>query len=295
MKNLLTIVFAIVLTTQSIAQTFAVQPYLQDATPNSIRIMWETTSGEESTVLWGETEVLGNASTGVSFSSVGAAMMHDVQLVGLDRFTTYYYSVVTGEAVSIPQKFKTPPFASDNENFRFVAISDMQRSGADPEVYDEVIHDGILDYLEENLSGVVSDDLALVLIPGDLVVTGNSYYQWETEFFDQSTDLIGKVPVYPVLGNHEANTQYYYQYFHLPENGTEGYEEHWWWKDYGNVRFVGLDSNGPYDGEAQLEWLDELLTSTCSADSIDFVFAELHHPYKFQRKKHWSQFLHLIG
>ena len=280
MKNLLTIVFAIVLTTQSIAQTFAVQPYLQDATPNSIRIMWETTSGEESTVLWGETEVLGNASTGVSFSSVGAAMMHDVQLVGLDRFTTYYYSVVTGEAVSNPQKFKTPPFASDNENFRFVAISDMQRSGADPEVYDEVIHDGILDYLEENLSGVVSDDLALVLIPGDLVVTGNSYYQWETEFFDQSTDLIGKVPVYPVLGNHEANTQYYYQYFHLPENGTEGYEEHWWWKDYGNVRFVGLDSNGPYDGEAQLEWLDELLTSTCSADSIDFVFAELHHPYK---------------
>jgi len=280
MKHLLTIVLTTALATQATAQTFVVQPYLQDAEPNSIRIMWETTSGEESTVIWGETEGLGNETTGMSFSSVGSAMMHDVQLVGLERFTTYYYSVVTGAAVSNLQKFKTPPFASDNENFRFVAMSDMQRSGSDPYVYDEIIHDGVLDYLEEHLSGVVSDDLALVLIPGDLVDNGNSYYQWETQFFEQSSDLFGQVPVYPVLGNHEVNTQYYYQYFHLPENGTEGYEEHWWWKDYGNVRFVGLDSNGPYDGEAQLEWLDQLLTNTCSSDSIDFVFAELHHPYK---------------
>ncbi len=37
-----------------------VQPYLQDAEPNSIVIMWETTSGEESIVEWGTTEKLGN-------------------------------------------------------------------------------------------------------------------------------------------------------------------------------------------------------------------------------------------
>ena len=230
--------------------------------------------------MWGLEEILGNSTSGNSFSSVGSAMMHDVQLLGLERFTTYYYQVVTGQASSQIQSFKTPPFASDEQAFRFVAMSDMQQSSADPLKYDEVIHDGVLDYLEQNLSGVVSEDLALVLIPGDLVDNGNSYGQWEDDFFQYSTDLFGKVPVYPVLGNHEVNTQYYFQYFHLPENGTEGYEEHWWWKDYGNVRFIGLNSNGPYDGDVQLAWLDGVLENTCQADSIDFVFAEVHHPYK---------------
>jgi len=283
MKNLPNHLIAITLLLTAIstqAQTFVVQPYLQDASPNAIRMMWETSSGEESLVLWGPDENLGNTTTGYAFSSVGTAMMHDVQLTGLERFTTYYYQVVTGQAVSEIQSFKTPPFASDEQDFKFVAMSDMQKSSSDPLVFDEVIHDGVLDYLEQNLTGVVSEDLALVLIPGDLVVTGNSYGQWEDDFFQYSTDLIGKVPVYPVLGNHESNTQYYFQYFHLPENGTEGYEEHWWWKDYGNVRFIGLDSNGPYDGEVQLAWLEGVLANTCSADSIDFVFAEVHHPYK---------------
>ena len=285
MKQLLNILFSVVtslmlMATNTQAQTFVVQPYLQDAAPNSIRIMWETSTGEESVVVWGLEESLGNSTSGNSFSSVGSAMMHDVQLLGLERFTTYYYQVVTGQASSPIQSFKTPPFASDEQSFRFVAMSDMQQSSADPLKYDEVIHDGVLDYLEQNLSGVVSEDLALVLIPGDLVDSGNSYGQWEDDFFQYSTDLFGKVPVYPVLGNHETNTQYYFQYFHLPENGTDGYEEHWWWKDYGNVRFIGLDSNWPYDGDVQLAWLDGVLENTCQTDSIDFVFAEVHHPYK---------------
>ena len=262
------------------AQTFVVQPYLQDATPHSIRIMWETSVGEGSVVMWGTDETLGNSSSGTSFSTQGSAMMHEVHLTGLDRFTTYYYRAVTGQASAQIQSFKTPPFASDEQSFRFVAMSDMQKSGSDPDKYDEIIHDGVLDYLEQNLTGVASEDLALVLIPGDLVDSGNIYDQWKEDFFQYSTDLFGKVPVYPVLGNHETNTQYYFQYFHLPENGTVGYEEHWWWKDYGNVRFVGLDSNGPYDGDLQLEWLDGVLENTCQADSIDFVFAEVHHPYK---------------
>ncbi|MBT5147185.1 MAG: fibronectin type III domain-containing protein, partial [Flavobacteriales bacterium] len=151
------------------AQTFVVQPYLQDATPNSIRIMWETSAGEESVVMWGLEETLGIYTIGTSFSSVGSAMMHEVEITGLERFTTYYYRAVTGQASSQIQSFKTPPFASDEQSFRFVAMSDMQKSSADPLKYDEVIHDGVLDYLEQNLTGVASEDLALVLIPGDLV------------------------------------------------------------------------------------------------------------------------------
>ncbi|MBC8150801.1 MAG: hypothetical protein H8E97_05900 [Bacteroidetes bacterium] len=84
MKQLLNILFFVVtslmlMATNTQAQTFVVQPYLQDAAPNSIRIMWETSTGEESVVMWGLEESLGNSTSGNSFSSVGSAMMHDVQ------------------------------------------------------------------------------------------------------------------------------------------------------------------------------------------------------------------------
>ena len=280
MKNLQSFLITLFLCGALQAQTFIVKPYLQDATPNSVRVLWESDGGEESVVHWGEDESLGNTTTGEPYASAGGYVMHNVLIEGLDRFTKYYYQVETGGSQSGLAMFKTPPFASDEEDFRFVAMSDMQQSWSDPEVFDEVVHDGVLDYLDNQFGGEVADNLALVLIPGDLVDYGNTYHQWEEDFFDPASDLLESVPLYPVLGNHEANTSYFFQYFHLPENGTPGYEEHWWWKDYGNVRFIGLDSNAPYNGEGQINWLEEVLGSTCSADSIDFVFAELHHPFK---------------
>tara|TARA_Y100001954_G_scaffold238599_1_gene307039 strand:- start:4096 stop:6444 length:2349 start_codon:yes stop_codon:yes gene_type:complete len=279
MKNLTTILFAL-LSTPLLAQNFIVKPYLQNASPSSITIMWETDFGDDSVVKWGLDTSVENTTTSIATSTPAGHQMHSVELSGLDRFTNYYYKVVTGLIESDIHMFKTPPFASDNEDFRFVAMSDMQQSWADPEIFDEVIHDGVLDYLDSMYGGETADNLALVLIPGDLVDYGNTYNQWEEDFFDPASDLLESVPLYPVLGNHEANTSYYFQYFKLPENGTEEYEEHWWWKDYGNVRFIGLNSNSPYNGDEQLNWLDNILNSTCSADSIDFVFAELHHPHK---------------
>lgn len=264
-----------------LAQTFIVEPYLQDATPHSITVMWETYNGNESVVYWGETETdLSNVVNGTVTATDNGSVMHQVEITGLERFTPYYYTANSNGISSEVQRFKTPPFASDDEDFRFVAMSDMQQSGNDPYVYDEIIHDGVLDYLAENFSGVSSEDLALVLIPGDLVVTGTNYGQWQDQFFTPSTDLFGEVPVYPVLGNHEINTPYYFQYFKLPENGTPGYEERWWWKDYGNVRFIGLDSNPPFDIVEQLDWMEGVLNDVAAADSIDFVFAQLHHPHK---------------
>lgn len=279
MKNLIIILFAL-LSSPLLAQNFIVKPYLQDATPNSITIMWETDYGDDSVVKWGLDTNVENTTTSIATSTPVGHQMHSVELSGLDRFTNYYYKVVTGLIVSEIHMFKTPPFASDNEDFRFVAMSDMQQSWADPEIFDEVIHDGVLEYLDSMYGGETADNLALVIIPGDLVDYGNTYSQWEEDFFEPASDLLESVPLYPVLGNHESNTSYYFQYFKLPENGTEGYVEHWWWKDYGNVRFIGLNSNSPYNGDEQLNWLDNILNSTCSADSIDFVFAELHHPHK---------------
>jgi len=262
------------------AQSIKVQPYLQDATPNSIYILWETDIGAESIVEWGLTETLGNTTTGTAFNSVGSAMIHEVNLEDLERFTKYYYQVKTGTASSEIFSFKTPPFASDHEPFRIIAMSDMQIDNAFPDKFHEIVHDGIIEYLDSEFGGELIDNLALVLIPGDLVANGNDYSQWEEDFFDPSHGLFNHVPVYPVLGNHEFNSIYYFQYFKMPENGTVGFEEHWWHKDYGNVRIIGLNSNDPFSSMEQLDWLDVVLDMTCTSDSIDFVFAQLHHPHK---------------
>lgn len=262
------------------AQTIKVQPYLQDATANSIYILWETDSMSESIVEWGLTDMLGNTTNGTAQNSVGDAMIHEVKLENLSRFTKYYYRVKTGNATSEIYSFKTPPFASDQEAFRIIAMSDMQRDGNLPDKFNEIVHDGIIEYLDDEFGGDIVDNLALVMIPGDLVVTGSNYSQWEEHFFDPSHGLFNHVPVYPVLGNHEANTIHYFQYFKMPENGTAGFEEHWWYKDYGNVRIIGLDSNSPFTNQEQLDWLDAVLDMTCNSDSTDFVFAQLHHPHK---------------
>ena len=97
------------------------------------------------------------------------------------------------------------------------------------------------------------------------------------------TPLFSSVPLYPVLGNHEMNSDFFFQYFDLPKNGTQGFEEHWWYKDNSNVRIIGLNSNSAYRIQKQLDWLDNVLYLTSIDNSIDFVFAQLHHPHKSEQ------------
>ena len=262
------------------SQEVRILPYLQDAEPHSICILWETSSGEESIVEYGLTADLGLIAEGISYTSEGNAQVHEVCLNDLNRFTKYYYRVRTESYSSDIFSFKTPPFASDNMPFRIVAMSDMQRDGAFPNKFNEIVEEGVIKYLEEEYGGELIDNLALVMIPGDLVTTGNNYESWKNSFFNPSEKLFSHIPLYPVLGNHENNTAYYFTYFKLPDNGTEGFEEHWWYKDYGNTRLIGLNSNGPFDNEEQLAWFQDILDQTCLIDSIDFVFAQLHHPHK---------------
>ncbi len=261
---------------------FVVRPYLQNAEPNSIVVMWETTAGEESIVEWGTTNKLGQKTQGKAFDiNFSETRVHEVKIEGLKRFTTYYYRVKTGALRSDIYQFKTPPFANDEESFNMIAMSDMQIDSQHPGKFGEIVQEGILTYLTKEFGGKLPDNLALVMIPGDLVSNGSDYSHWNGHFFKPSHQLFSQVPVYPVLGNHERNSQFYFKYFSLPKNGTPAYSEHWWYKDYGNTRIIGLDSNDGYrDLREQLSWLETVLDETAKNDDIDFVFAQLHHPHK---------------
>ena len=276
----LTSVSLVLISVASQAQDFVIQPYLQNASPNEIYILWETNTGDESAVEFGLSEDLDNSLLGSSFTTDQGTILHEVHITGLERFTNYYYRVITDELTSEVKLFKTPPFANDNQSFTIAAMSDMQKDNGNPFKFQEIIENGVLDYLQGSMGDSIAENLALVMIPGDLVPNGLNYNEWRDDFFGQSNELFNQVPVYPVPGNHENNADYFFQYFVLPENGVEGEEEHTWVKDYGNMRMIGLDSNGPYDSQASLDWLQGVLDTTCQTDSIDFVFAQLHHPHK---------------
>lgn len=267
---------------QQPGQAILVHPYLQDAGPTKMTIMWETSVGEESIVEYGESPRLGKKQTGTSVDvNFTDARIHEVKITDLKRFTTYYYRVKTDKLRSDIFQFKTPPFASDQESFNVLAMSDMQIDHQQPDKFSEIVNEGIIPYLNKEYGTSIPDNLALVMIPGDLVQRGSVYAQWQTDFFGPAQKLFSEVPIYPVLGNHEVNSTFYFKYFSLPNNGTPGYAEHWWYKDYGNTRIIGLNSNEGYrDLREQYDWLKNILEETARNRDIDFVFAQLHHPHK---------------
>ena len=262
------------------AQTVRVGPFLQQASPQSIWIVWETDSGNESRVDYGLTKALGSTAFGESLQSMGAARIHQTQITGLDPDTYYYYRAVTGGAASAILHFRTPPEAIAEQAFRFVALSDTQADGANPNKHREIINDGIISFVTDQFGPDMSNEIGFIMNAGDLVSTGTNYSQWKNDFFDEAQNLFQYVPLYPVLGNHEQNADWYFKYMRLPLNGSPGFDEHWYYVDYGNVRVIGLDSNGGYRIAEQLDWLDDVLNDACANADIDFVFAQLHHPYK---------------
>ncbi|MEM8897305.1 MAG: metallophosphoesterase family protein [Bacteroidota bacterium] len=267
---------------ESHGQEIIVEPYLQDATPESIHIMWETSEGGACKLKWGKTRDLGNLSERI-FSIVNnrPSQIHRAPLEELTPSTTYFYQVSTGNAESDIYYFTTPPLAQEEKSFHLLALSDMQRDDEYPNKFKEIVEEGVLSHLSKESKGEdIFQDLGLVLIPGDLTKEGDVYTDWTNDFFRQSQKLLPYVPVYPVLGNHERNSDFYFNYFHLPDNGTSGYMEHWYYKDYGNVRIIGLNSNDNYRVQEQLDWLTTVLENAEQRDEIDFVFVQLHHPHK---------------
>ena len=84
---------------------------------------------------------------------------------------------------------------------------------------------------------------------GDLVDNGEHAYQWN-EWFSRIRPMITRIPVAPVLGNHETYTSdwkvrlplAYLHYFQLPEGAPEKYKNQFYSFDYGDVHFVVLNN-----------------------------------------------------
>ena len=263
-----------------ISQEISIEPYLQNLGNNSVTIMWESNSNANNYIEWGEDINLENTTYGTSEISLLPYYIHTVTIENINPNTHYYYRAGQNNQKSNIYDFYTTSISSDEKSINIIAMSDMQKDSSNPNKFYEIIHDGIISYIQNQENSPLNEAIDMILIPGDLVDNGNEHEQWKEDFFNPSHPLFSYIPVYPVPGNHENDSPFFFKYFTLPENGSPGYEEHWWFKDVSNVRIIGLDSNGPYRILEQLNWLENILIDTGNNPDIDFVFAQLHHPHQ---------------
>lgn len=253
--------------TQATALTWTVEPFLCYATQTEISIVCEVPVPATVTVRY-------RAASG-SFQSITANEEHpgiyNATIKGLLPSQPYYYQVTAESADGSRIETELQSFQTAvprGEAFTFVMIGDTQ---AQPEVVKRV------------------SDVAwahrpnFVCIAGDLVTTGTNKTHWTGHFFPNMRPLINRVPLFPVLGNHEQNARHYYEYMKLPE------PEYYYSYSYGDADFFVLDSEksmGP--GSEQYKWLEKALSSS----KARWKFA-IHHrpPYSSDENDHgdsWS-------
>ena len=231
---------------------FAVQPYLQAATTDSMTIMAEMTGPASMTVQYGQSQPL---TATVTIDE--PRPLQTVTLGGLKPHTRYFYRVTARDAAgnlarSEVATFQTMPGPDDA--WAFGILGDTQRN---PEVTRRCA-DGIF-ALRPNF----------MLHCGDVVDDGHARSQWLFDLFEPCSKLFAHVPAFPVIGNHEKNSHWYYDYFHLPE------PEYFYTFRCGNAEFFMVDSNKPCGPESeQYARLEKAL----AASTATWKFAAHHHP-----------------
>lgn len=230
-----------------------VRPYLQFATGDSARVMFETTRPVTGVVRYGETSDFTRKT-----ELAEPAMLGELVLEGLKPDEPYFYKVELTDD-------KGQKIASDVLSFQtaaprgtpisFAIISDTQDNPA----------------VAGKLAGYIwGQRPGFMIHPGDLTGTGSQKGDWTDEFFTGGMgELLGRVTMYPVLGNHEQDAIHYYRYFSLPA------PEYFYKFSQGDADFFMIDTNRDVSpGSEQYEWLEREL----SASDARWKFAVHHHP-----------------
>lgn len=213
-----------------------------------------------------------------------AATHHEVELSGLTANTEYSY------AVRVPgglERYHFRPFWTAPEGdspFTMMVFGDTRSD-------DEQHARGVAAMARENAR--------LVLHLGDLVADGEEVDQWDV-FFDIERPLISRIPIYPLIGNHDEDWDAAANYrgaFALP-----GDELHYSF-DYGSAHFVMLDGHVGTEPvciegeelllncfvEEQLQWLEDDLSAACEREETRWIFVSIHEgPYSSDPGRHGS-------
>ncbi len=233
-------------------------PYLSDVTPDSVYVNWKT-------LVPAKGEVIVN---GKRYQDTSVSQLHHLKISGLSEGGRYTYKlkIEDGDAKGLESEEYSFMLPKKNmKEFRFVVYGDTR-------TYNKR-HRFVADKIAE-------EHPTFVIHTGDLVMDGRIKSDWNG-FFWAIKNLAAISPFYPVLGNHEYNSEYYFNSFVTPKGGGE-YNEQYYSFDYGPVHFIVLDADillmqKDIKGmEEETKWLEEDLKAHKDA-KWKFVF--FHEPF----------------
>jgi predicted phosphodiesterase len=212
-------------------------PMLQDVRTNAMQLLWETDGNLcLHAVDWGRSNVTEHTISAVETLQINAThFVHRATITGLDAETAYVYRVRSGTAATPAYSFRTAP---RRETPFAVAWWGDNHQGT-----------GIL---RTHVSNFLAQGVNLIAVAGDMVNSGESIQEWHDYWFKplEHLNCSQTTPVVFARGNHDGEHALAYAYSALPGN------EAWFAFDYGNSRFIFLDSETP-TGETpeQFQWL----------------------------------------
>ncbi len=240
------------------------RPMLQGVRPDAMTLLWETDHHlTEAVVEWGQGRSDENRLQRVETLQIDATHhVHRATIEGLKPETEYLYRVRNGTTVSGEYRFRTAP--GPDSAFVTAWWGDS--------------HAGTTT-LRKHVENLLRHSPDLICVAGDMVNNGNSLSEWHNYWFKplEHQNAAQTTPVVFARGNHDGEHALAYAYSALPGN------ESWFAFDYGNTRFIFLDSEA--DGSVspeQLVWLRSELARPATQRAA-FRVVCFHKPP-------WSQF-----
>ncbi len=233
---------------------------MQGVSATSATIAWIGEAPGVGRVGYGRTPELGHTA-----SDPRPSRSHAVVLSDLAPGSTYHYRVEENGGSPAAGSFRTAP-ADGESGFAFAVIGDSGDGG--------MAQMAVAGLLERSMPD-------LVLHTGDVVYPSGKQRHYDRRFFAPYRRLIRRVPIFPVLGNHDVKTQggtAYLENFHLPFDDPRSCGRYYSF-DWGSVHFVALDSelyHGDSGGDKaeQKAWLEYDLSATTLSRKVVF----LHRP-----------------
>lgn len=228
--------------------------------------MWQSDYEEDNPVVeyrqaGDDTTIMQLPASSDAFSDDGVTTyIHTATVTDLKPGTAYEYRVGAGDKRSSWQSFHT----AQGNDFKALIFPDSQSS--DYSVWAATAQPA----WQRN------QDAQFFINMGDLVDNGQDHYQWNA-WFDVVGDMIARIPVVPLLGNHETYDkdwkvrmpEAYLHLFALPKLDLSKYQNQFYSFDYGDVHFVVLNTQSqeladfePSLDEDEVAWFKEDMAKT---------------------------------
>ena len=240
------------------APRFDKGPYLMDAEPTSVAVMFELSEPSVATV------TIRSADGAEKRVEQPELPFHEVVLEGLTPETAYEYRVELPNGSSANGSFVTAPEPGEGR-IEFLVMGDNRT--------DATAHAAVVRAMHE----IPAD---FMLNTGDMVARGSDPDDW-AEMFEVQQPLLASLPLFPTLGNHElaetgAGLAAFLQYTRVPRDLGGG--ETYYGFTYGPVRFFVVDSNEPWvEGSEQREWLEMQLAIAAVDPDVEHIMLAMHH------------------